>query len=76
MTNTAALASLSYDRLGSLYGIFNQQAFDATTSTGRTRAMNARGRVGEEASRRGAVIRRSWEGVYMCGPASHFEPIR
>lgn len=78
MTPTTALANLNtltWDQLGSLYTILNGRALAATTNTGRTRAMNARERVANEASRRGCVARKSYSGSYMVGPASHFQAI-
>lgn len=78
MTTTQALAqlpTLSYDILGALYGALDARARAATTYTGRTRAMNARERVGNEVSARGAVIRKAADGTYMVGLVSHFTPI-
>jgi len=79
MTTTTILSDLtvlSGDQLATAWTIFDDRARAAQTSCGRTRAMNARERVGDEVSRRGFVIRRLTDGRFGCGRASDFEPIR
>lgn len=83
-TALGQLDTLSWDQLAIAYRILNTRALDARTSTGRTRAMNARERVADEVSRRGLVIRSNRhnsislpeaEVVYMVGRLADFTPI-
>jgi hypothetical protein len=80
MTNTEILANLpalSFDRLAIAYGIAEGRAHAAKRGTGAYgRALALRGRIVDEVSSRGAVVRKAADGGYMVGRPSDFEPIR
>lgn len=76
---TSNLPNLTFDQLGIAYGIAQSRALLAAggDSIALTRAYRLRDRIVAEASRRGAVIRKSEiSDGYICGPSRWFEPIR
>lgn len=76
---TANLASLSADQLATAFGLLDDQAREAHSASARSRAMNRREAVADEASRRGFVIRCTRDTDlgnprFMCGRSADFEP--
>lgn len=79
MTNITPtlLPTFTYDQLAAAYTIAAERALAAPVgSIARARAVALRERIGNEASRRGLLVRKSFTGSYVVGPASWFEPIR
>lgn len=80
MTNTqfisaANLPNLTFDQLAAAWAFCAGSVLAAETGTARTRAMNSRERVGNEVSRRGAVIRRLADGTYSCDYLASFDAV-
>lgn len=80
MNNTALTAAnlptFSFDQLGTAYTIAAARALAADRqSVACSRAMALRERVANEASRRGAVIRKMADGGYACGRSADFNPM-